>query len=478
MNDIDASLPNVASLCEAVENLRDRPAAHALASACLARVDASAARFNGFVRTYPARALDRAAQLDQRARDGLPGGPLHGIPLAHKDMFFEAGLPSECGSAILRGFRPDYTATVLERLSQAGALTLGALHMAEFAMSPTGFNAHLGHGRNPWSSQHISGGSSSGSAAAVAARLVFGALGSDTGGSVRLPAAACGVTGLKPTQHAVSTYGVMPLSASLDCVGFLAQTARDCARLMSAVAGPDERDPACLTTRARDYEAGLARPLGPGDVIAVPDFSDEAASQAVLTGELRALVTQAAADLARAGATLRRVRLPDLSAAGALASLVLGAEAASVHGPWLSSRSHDYGAQVRRRLERGLLYPATRYVDALRLRAQYQMRFLDTYLGDASALLLPVLPCAVPTIEATLSGSEAEIEARFGNLSYWTRGINYLGLPALALPAGFTDNGLPNGVQLIGRPFAEATLLRVGHQFQQQTDWHRQRPSV
>lgn len=473
-NDVMASLPGAVSLCEAADLLRGDLSAQAIANASLQAVETSTAGFTGFVRILREQALEQARRLDHRKQEGGPCGPLHGVPLAHKDMYFQAGELAECGSRILAGFRPDHTATVIQRLEQAGAVNLGALHMAEFAMSPTGFNAHLGHGRNPWSGEHVSGGSSSGSGAAVGGRFVFGALGSDTGGSVRLPAAVCGVTGIKPTQYAVSTYGVMPLSPSLDCVGFLAQTARDCARLLSVVSGPDIHDPACLASRPHDYEAGLERPLSKADVILVPSFP----SGAPLADEVRALVEQAAEDFAGAGAEVRRVALPDLAEAGALATLVLGVEAASIHGQWLAKRPDDYGAQVRRRIQRGLLYPATRYVDALRLRAQYQARFVSDYLEGGQALLLPTLPCAVPTIQETTTGSEGEIETRFGNFSYWTRGINYLGLPALALPAGFTANGLPNGIQLVGRPFDEAVLLRLGHQFQRLTDWHRRRPGV
>lgn len=472
--DITASLPSAVSLCEAAEMLSRNVSAHALASACLAQVEGAVTGFSGFVRTRREQALGQAAKLDKQRHEGAQCGPLHGVPLAHKDMFFQEGELAECGSRILSGFRPDHTATVIQRLANAGAVDLGALHMAEFAMSPTGFNAHLGHGRNPWSQEHVTGGSSSGSGAAVAARLVFGALGSDTGGSVRLPAAACGVTGIKPTQYAVSTYGVMPLSPSLDCVGFLAQTARDCARLLSVVSGPDAQDAACVATRQHDYEVGLDRPLTRADVVMVPQFP----ADAPLTDEVRALVEQVASDLASAGVTLRRVALPNIAEAAALASLVLGVEAASIHGKWLTGCPEAYGTQVRRRIQRGLLYPATRYVDALRLRAQYQARFLAEHLAGADALLLPTLPCAVPTIEETTTGSERDIEARFGNFSYWTRGINYLGLPALALPAGFTANGLPNGIQLVGRPFGESTLLRLGHQFQQKTHWHRQHPAL
>ncbi|WP_417252625.1 amidase [Castellaniella sp.] len=465
--------PEVLSLCELADAAQHTVSARTLVETSLKAIK-EASDFNGFVRVHEDQALVRVQHLDQLKRDGNPCGPLHGVPLAHKDMFFQAGELAECGSRILAGCRPNHTATVLQRLEQAGAVNLGALHMAEFAMSPTGFNAHLGHGRNPWSNAHVSGGSSSGSGAAVGGRFVAGALGSDTGGSVRIPAAACGVTGLKPTQHAVSTYGVMPLSPSLDCVGFLAQTARDCARLLSVVSGPDSLDPACLASRPQNYESGLERPLTTADVICVPHFS----SNAPLTDEVRALVEQAEEDLAKAGATIRRVALPDFSEAGSLATLVLGVEAASIHGQWLSKRPDDYGNQVRRRIQRGCLYPATRYADALRLRTQYQARFLREYLDDGCALLLPVLPCAVPTIQETIIGSEQDIEARFGNFSYWTRGINYLGLPGLALPAGVTTNGLPNGIQLVGRPFSEAILLRLGHQYQRHTQWHRRHPRM
>jgi aspartyl-tRNA(Asn)/glutamyl-tRNA(Gln) amidotransferase subunit A len=435
------------------------------------RALAAANRFTGtgFVRLRECGALSDAAQRD---RNPMQDALLAGVPIAHKDMFYRAGELSECGSAILNGFTPDITATVITRLEAAGAVDIGALHMAEFAMSPTGYNEQIGHGRNPWSESHVSGGSSSGSGVVTAARLVSAALGSDTGGSVRIPAAVCGVTGLKPTQNLVSVYGVMPLSPSLDCVGFLAQTARDCARLLSAVTGPDVNDPTCVATEKRDYEGGIEVGLQDGVRIAVPAFDESS----LISTEVRECLEESACTLAGAGATLVRVQVPDFNDLGALANLILGAEAASVHQRWLASRADDYGQQVRRRIERGLLYPAARYIDVLRLRPLMLARFLAQFLPDVDALLLPVLPYAVPTIEETTKGSESEIEARFGGFSYWTRGINYLGLPALALPVGKTANSLPCAVQLVGRPFGEAALLRIGHQYQQRTDWHEQSP--
>lgn len=451
--------------------LRGELGAEAATRRCLTAIARSAN--SGFVRTRGEQALHDARARDaHRAQGGRPG-LLHGIPFGRKDMYFRDDEVCECGSRILAGHRPTVTATVVERLEAAGAIDLGALHMAEFAMSPTGVNAHLGDGRNPWTSvPHVSGGSSSGSAVAVAQRLVAGALGSDTGGSIRGPAAICGVTGIKPTAHLVSTHGVMPLSPSLDCVGFLAPSAQDCARLLSAVVGPDPLDAECIARETQDYEAGIAQPLHAGVRIAVPRFD----TGPLLSAEVRALLQAAVAVLREAGATVIEVPVPDLGELGALASLICMAEAAAMHRPWLETRPHDYGTQVRRRIERGLLYSATQYVEALRLRAPLLQRFLEQALPGADALLLPVLPHAVPSIADSLSGTDSEVEARFGRFSYWTRGINYLGLPALALPVGFTANGLPNGMQLVGRPLDEAMLLRIGHQYQQHTDWHLRVP--
>ena len=431
---------------------------------------AAAASYSGtaFVRLRETHAMQAAADVDRHEEAALP---LAGMPIAHKDMFARAGELSECGSRVRAGHISPETATVLARLDAAGAIDLGALHMAEFAMSPTGFNAQLGHGRNPWSQDHVSGGSSSGSGVAVAARLVAAALGSDTGGSVRLPAAICGVTGIKPTQHLVSVAGVMPLSPSLDCVGFLATTAHDCARLLSVTAGADENDPLCRREPAQDYAADIERPVH-DLVVAVPAFG----KNDPISDEVLQLLNAASDTFARAGARVERVPVPDLTELGLLANVVLGAEAASLHAAGLASYPEAYGAQVRRRIERGLLYPATRYLDALRLRPVMLQQFLAAYLPQADALFLPVLPYAVPTIAATTIGTELDIEQRFGGMSYWTRAINYLGLPALALPMGFTENGLPNGFQLVGRLNGEAALFRLGHQYQHLTDWHTRTP--
>lgn len=246
------------SLTDAADALKDGAVTAVelttVALEAFARVDEA---INSAIWLEGAAALEAAEALDKKRKSGAVLGPLHGVPMAHKDMYYKAGKLSTCGSAIRKDFRPTYTATVIERLEEAGSVTLGGLNMAEFAQNPTGHNQHYGHCRNPWQADYCTGGSSSGSGAAVAARLVYGALGSDTGGSIRLPAAICGVTGIKPTQTRVSRHGVMPLSFSADNVGPLTQTARDAARFLGVIAGHDPNDPTSAREPVPDYEAAL-----------------------------------------------------------------------------------------------------------------------------------------------------------------------------------------------------------------------------
>jgi len=467
-------LPNELTLVEAAAHLRNGDvSAESLTRRCLDKIERHAASLNCFIRIEADAALAQARSLDLERAQGRVHGPLHGIPLAHKDMFYRAGQITTCGSKIRRNYQATTTATLLARLDAAGAIDLGRTHMAEFALSPTGFNFHLGHCHNPWNPEHVTGGSSSGSGAAVAARMVFGALGSDTGGSVRIPSAACGVTGIKPTQHLLSNHGVMPLSPSQDCMGFLAQTVADCALLFDTVSGNDPADPACCVRPAENYSARLQTPRQ-GFKIAVPAFE----ASAHLTEEVARTLQSTARTLTDCSCEVNAIAVPVMDELNALSTLLLGAEAAALHGAWLKSCPQDYSPQVLRRISRGKGYPATAYVDALRLRPLMLEAFIKQYLDGADALLLPVLPQSVPTIEETTTGSELTIERVIGRLAYWTRGINYLGLPSLALPAGFSSNGLPIGVQLVGRPFAEASLLHIGHGFQQRTDWHCRQPDL
>jgi aspartyl-tRNA(Asn)/glutamyl-tRNA(Gln) amidotransferase subunit A len=417
-------------------------------------------------------ALTAAAAADKARGEGKRLGLLHGVPLAHKDLFYRRGRPCASGSKIRRDFVPETTATVLERLGAAGAVNLGTLHMAEFAMSPTGYNEHYGHCRNPWSVSHVSGGSSSGSGAAVGARLIYGSLGSDTGGSIRHPASMCGVTGVKPTWSRVSRAGVMPLSWSLDCVGPLARTAGDCARLLKIIAGADPADPTATTRLVPDYEEGLTGDCK-GMRIAVPRayYYDH------VTQDVKQVLDDSLATLRSCGAKVVESAVPDMALVNAMAHLVLAVEAATIHRKWFAERPEDYADQVLARLEPGLYYPATRYAEALALRAKITAEYIRVALGDTHAIHLPAVPIPVPSIAETTEGESSAIAAKIGIITHCTRGLNYLGLPAVSVPCGFAK-GMPLAFQLVGRPFDEATLLRIADAFQRATDFHRRLPPL
>ena len=440
-------------------------AAREAAETCLDRLESAQPRINAVIRFDRDSALAAADDADRALKDGRVLGPLHGVPLAHKDMFYRKGLVATCGSKIRRDFVADRTATVLERLDAAGALQLAALHMNEFAYGPSGHNPHFGDCCNPWSPAHITGGSSSGSGAAVAARLVYGALGSDTGGSVRVPAAACGVTGLKTTTGRVSRAGVMPLSFSLDTVGPLARTVRDCALLHERTAGHDPNDPTTADLPVGSPSAGLEQGVR-GLRVAVPTtfFLDG------MTAETSRLFDAVVDVYRKAGAEIVEVAPPGCDEMSALATVVLSVEAAALHVNWFRERKEEYSDVVRARLELGYHHPGTRYVEALILRAAHLEAFGKAVFDNADAMLTPVLPVPLPTRAATGDGRATAL------LTRCARPINDLGLPALAVPAGFTEGGLPFGVQIVGRPFAEDLLLRIGRAYERETDWHQRRP--
>ncbi|HEX9701326.1 MAG TPA: amidase, partial [Rhodospirillales bacterium] len=297
----------------------------------------------------PDAALAAARAVDARLAKGENLGPLAGVPLAHKDMFYRPGRLSECGSKIRAGFRPGVTAAVLERLDRAGALDIARLNMVEFALGVTGHNPVAGTPRNPWNPDHITGGSSSGSGAAVAARLVSGALGSDTGGSIRFPAACCGVVGMKPTYGRVSRFAAMPLSYSLDTVGPLTRTVRDNALMLGVVAGFDPRDPATSRLPVPDYLSAIEKGVG-GLRLGVPDgyFLEPVAA------EVRTLIEDAAATLGKLGAAVRPARVPaSVAAFNGITSMITATEGATLHTRWMRERPGDYGRQTLGRLLAG-----------------------------------------------------------------------------------------------------------------------------
>jgi aspartyl-tRNA(Asn)/glutamyl-tRNA(Gln) amidotransferase subunit A len=416
-----------------------------LVQACRARIEHWQPRINAFVEVAESRTK--------------------GVPLAHKDMFYRAGREAACGSKILRGWVAGDTSAALERLDAAGFADLGRLNMSEFAYGPTGHNEHFGDCRHPWNPDYITGGSSSGSGAAVAARLVFGALGSDTGGSVRLPAAACGITGLKTTWGRVSRHGAMPLSHSLDTVGPLARSAEDCAILLQAIAGFDARDPQTSREPVDDY-------LQEKDKVRIAISSTWI--------ERNAEPEVAAAVLAAAGLLDKNpieVEPPDFETLSAHCLVVMQAEASAQHAKWMRERPGDYSSSVRARLESGYAIPASQYLEVLRLRRAALDRFCAQTLGAADVYVVPGIAIRLPTREETGPKGGERMPRLLADLSRLTRWVNYLGVPALALPCGFDSRGMPLSLQLVARPFAEATLLAAGQAYQRATDWHCRAPA-
>jgi aspartyl-tRNA(Asn)/glutamyl-tRNA(Gln) amidotransferase subunit A len=458
------------TLAEAADGLaRGEFTSVELTQAALERARELGPKLNCVARLDADDALEQARAADRSRKQGK-AGPLLGVPLAHKDLFYVRGKVVACGSKIRRDFVPDATATVLTRLADAGAVNIGSLHMAEFAFSPTGYNEHYGHARNPWNTAHVPGGSSSGSGGAVAARIVYASLGTDTGGSIRHPAAMCGITGLKPTVTRVSRAGAMPLSFSLDCVGPLARTARDCARLMEVIAGADAADPTCSSQPVPRYEAALDGNLRGVKIGVARDYYYDP-----VTPDVARRLDDSLAALRSLGATVTEVKVPDIDLVNTLMHVLMTAEAATVHRQWLETRRNDYSLQVRSRIEPGLFYPATRYLEALSMRAAITAEYVATAMKDVDLLHLPAIPIPVPTIEASTTGPD--VMRVIGTLGHCTRGLNYLGLPAISVPAGFDGKGLPVGFQLVGRPFAEAALLRAADAFQRVTDWHTKKPA-
>ena len=429
-------------------------------------------KLNAFMSLEAEDALKAADAADAALAKGKVKGVLHGVPLAHKDMYYDKGKVVTCGSKIRKDFVATTTSTALQRLKDAGTVRLGSLQMVEFAYGPTGHNPHYGAVRNPWNTDHITGGSSSGSGSAVAARLTFAALGSDTGGSIRMPAHFCGVTGLKTTVGRISRAGAMPLSWSLDTVGPLAQSVEDCALLVGLMAGADPEDPTASNLPVPDYVAATKQPIK-GLRIGVPSafYVDD------LDPEVARVLDETLAVLKKEGAEIVKVDLPDQRQLTAACQFVLATEAAAFHRRWMVERPDDYGAQVFMRLQNGLAISAVSYLEAMRWRGPALAAYLAAVEG-ADAVIAPVAPMPAPTIAESDVGNSHDAEAVIQRVTRFTRPINYLGLPSLSIPTGFANNGLPVGMQIIGRSFDEAVLVRIGAAFQRATDFHQRIPKL
>ena len=474
MNDheiADLSLSEVAA-CIADGRLSSRD----VTRVCLDRIATLGRDHSSVVRCEPEAALAAAECADEDRAAGRMRGPLHGVPLAHKDMFYRQGQISACGSRILADHRPDHTAHVLERLDAAGALDIARLNMTEFATGAPvfGHNPITGTPRNPWNTEHGTGGSSSGPASAVAARLVAGALASDTGGSIRVPASCCGVVGIMPTYGRVSRYGAMPLSASWDHVGVVTRTVTDSALMLGLIAGHDPRDPTTSTNSVPDYLEGIETGAK-GIRIAVSKdyFYDH------VDVEIGRHLDASLEWLREAGADIVPVQMPQsLDQALEMHRIVFQFEAAQHHRDWINNRSEDYTAWTRLRLSPGLDIPAERYTEALEQREKLREEFSAAVFDSADMLHAPVVPIPVPTIADSDPDTCPDYLELSAHVSHCTRPINALHLPALCLPVELDQNGVPVGFQLIGRPNDEATLFRVGRAFERESEWDALNPPL
>jgi len=441
--------------------------------ACLDRIARLDGRLRAFITVDGEGAVAAARALEADAHAGRWRGPLHGVPLAVKDLCHIKGLPSSCGTKTPQYFFSEHECTAVRRLAGAGAVILGKLNMTELATGPFGDNVHHGDVQNPWRPGHCAGGSSSGSGAAVAARLVLGALGTDTGGSIRLPSGCCGIVGLKPTYGRVSRAGVMPLSWSMDHVGPMALTVRDVALLLGVIAGHDPHDATSSRHAVADYAGGLTKSVA-GLRVGVP----EGYYFRGLHPEMEAGVRRAGEVLERLGARVAEISIPDPQLITDVANIISRAESAAVHSRLLRERPQDLQPAVRARLEVGVRIPAHDYLQALRLRARLAREFIREVFSEVDVLAASVIPEPAPALADVKGGAVEHVTARMKQFSRLTRPLNGLGLPALSVPCGFSAAGLPLGFQIVGRPFDEATVLRLGHAYEQAAGWHRRRPAL
>ena len=446
-------------LAQAFRKRRLSPAE--VVGALLQRIEAADKDLGSFITVTGERALEAAARAEEEIMAGHYRGPLHGVPLGLKDLIYTEGVRTTMGSAFFKDYVPDYSATIAQGLEEAGAVLVGKTNTHEFAYGPTGDRSYFGPTRNPHDLSRIPGGSSAGSAAAVAANLLYGSLGSDTGGSVRIPAALCGVVGMKPTFGRVSKYGVFPLSWTLDHVGPLTRTVEDNAILLSVLAGHDPEDPYSANEPAEDFARDLERGVG-GTTLGVPkEFYFEHVEEKV--GER---VREAIEVFLSLGAEVREVGIPHLQETLKAQRYILAADAYAIHEERLQSAPERFDEEVRERLLKGERLKAHRYASAQQRKLGAKDEF-ERALREVDVLLAPTVPIAAALIdqrEVDIEGYEESVRSAVTRL---TGPANLNGFPSLSVPCGYTASGLPVGIQLVGRPFDEVTLYRLGHAYEE-----------
>ncbi len=460
-----------------------------LTESFLKRIERLDPSINAFITVTPERALKAAKAADEALEKGA-AGPLTGIPIAQKDIFCTEGVRSSCGSKMLDQFISPYNATVVDRLNAAGTVMLGKLNMDEFAMGSSNETSFYGPVKNPWNLETVPGGSSGGSAAAVAARLVPGATGTDTGGSIRQPAAFCGITGIKPTYGLVSRWGMIAFASSLDQAGPMAKTAEDCALLLEAMAGFDPKDSTSLERPKETYSQGLDESIE-GLRIGLPqEFFGEG-----LDPEIHRGIQLAISEIEKLGATVKAISLPHMHLSGPAYYVVAPAECSSnlarldgvrygyrAENPkdlkdlYMRSRGEGFGAEVKRRILIGTYALSAGYYDAYYIKAQKIRRLISDDFKKAFEEVDVIMGPTSPSV-AFQFGEKSQDPIAMYLSDIYTIAVNLAGLPGMSVPVGFSK-GLPIGMQIIGNYFSEHRLLQVAHRYQGVTDWHQQSPKL
>jgi aspartyl-tRNA(Asn)/glutamyl-tRNA(Gln) amidotransferase subunit A len=461
---------SIAELASGIKQKKISPVA--LTRAYLERIEKLNSKVNAFVLVAAESALAEAKAAEAEIQKGAYRGPLHGIPIAHKDLYSTKGMRTTGGSKVLANYVPEQDSTVVAQWRKAGVILLGKLNTHEFAYGPTNDSSCFGPARNPWDTACFSGGSSGGSGAAVALGMCAGATGSDTGGSIRIPSAACGVTGIKPTYGRGSRAGILPLCWTMDHPGPMVRTVRDAALLLQPIAAKDSRDRATADRPTPDYVAGLEAGVK-GLKIGVPNryFYTDASD------EVEQAVRAALKVFEGLGAKLVEIELADIEQAATAALLIYLAEATAYHDDWLNEKSSLFTDQVRTFLELGNFVLAKDYLRAQRYRTHLGRQMMKAF-GKVDVLMTPTLPItALPIGQETtvIKGKEVGV---FGALIHNTEPFNLTGLPTLALPCGFSLKNMPISLQVTGRPFDEARVLATGYAYQEATDWHKRRPKL
>jgi aspartyl-tRNA(Asn)/glutamyl-tRNA(Gln) amidotransferase subunit A len=438
----------------------------------LDRIAATDGVLNSFITLLPEQARAAARRAESQIQAGRYLGPLHGIPVGLKDLFNTGGVRTTSGSRIFDNFVPEQDCTVAARFQQAGAILLGKLNMHQFAYGPTGENADYGHMHNPWDPERITGGSSGGSGSATAAGQCTITMGSDTGGSVRIPASLCGIVGHKPTYGLVSRHGLTPLSWCLDHPGPMVRTVEDAALTLNAIAGYDPNDVATTRMEVPDYTKALTGEVRGLRIGVVKEYFE-----APLDLQVGEAVQLAISLLEELGATVSQVSLPMYRHSQVISGTILMAEAAAYHRDLLARDGDQLYPPIRLRLEAGLFISAADYLRAQQARSEFN-REARRLLDEVDLLAGPTEPVTAPMLLETQVEVGEETMGTTAALTQYTRPYNITGFPAITVPCGFSDQGLPIGLQLAGRSFDDQTVLRAAHAYEQATEWRRRRPPI